>query len=86
MVPSWAVNMDDLYQKIRQNPGNVSPKQLIELLKSYGFIYRKTEGDHEIYKKPGFRPFPVPIKKNPVWIQIVKEALRVIAEIRELQE
>jgi predicted RNA binding protein YcfA (HicA-like mRNA interferase family) len=65
---------------------NVSPKQLIELLKSYGFVYRKTEGDHEIYKRPGYRPFPIPIKQNPVWIRIVKNALQIIAEIREMQE
>ena len=80
------MGMDDLYEKIKRYPSNVSPKQLIELLKSYGFVYRKTQGDHEIYKRTGSRPFSIPIKGNPVWIQIVKNALQTIAEIRESQE
>ncbi|MEI7989592.1 MAG: type II toxin-antitoxin system HicA family toxin [Chloroflexota bacterium] len=78
--------MDDLYEKIKRNPKNVSPKLLIELLKSYDFVYRRTEGDHEIYKKPGYRSFPVPIRQNPLAIHIVKNALQIIAEIRESQE
>jgi predicted RNA binding protein YcfA (HicA-like mRNA interferase family) len=78
--------MDDLYEKIKRYPGNVTSKQLIELLESYGFIYRKTEGDHAIYKRPGCRPFPIPIRQKPIVIRIVKNALRIIAEIRDSQE
>lgn len=73
----------NLYDKIKQNPKNVPPKLLIELLESYGFEYKSTVGDHEQYKKPGYRRFPVPIRQNPIAIHIVKEALRIICEIQE---
>ena len=36
----------DLYEKIKRNKHNVTPRQLIELLESYGFEYKSTEGDH----------------------------------------
>ena len=36
----------DLYEKIKRNKNNVTPKQLIELLESYGFEYKSTAGDH----------------------------------------
>ena len=75
----------DLYEKIKQNPHNVTPKQLIELLKSYGFEYKNTEGDHAHYKRPGYGRFPVPVRQNPLAIHIVKEALKIIREIRELE-
>jgi len=75
----------DLYEKISRNPSNVTPKELIKLLESYGFEYKNTEGDHALYKKPGYRRFPIPISKNPLAIRIVKEALRLIREIRDLK-
>jgi predicted RNA binding protein YcfA (HicA-like mRNA interferase family) len=76
----------DLYEKLRKNPRNVTPKQLIELLEQYGFLYKETVGDHAQYKRPGTRRFPVPIRQNPLAIHIVKEALRIIEEIRENQQ
>lgn len=74
----------DLYEKIKRSPRNVTPKQLIELLEYYGFEYKATEGDHAQYKRPGYRRFPVPIRQNPLAIHIVKEALKIIREIQEL--
>jgi predicted RNA binding protein YcfA (HicA-like mRNA interferase family) len=76
----------DLYEKINRNPHNVTPKQLIELLKSCGFELRNTVGDHVLYKRSGYRPIPVPIRQNPLAIHIVKEALKIIREIRELEQ
>jgi predicted RNA binding protein YcfA (HicA-like mRNA interferase family) len=76
----------DLYEKINRNPHNVTPKELIELLEVYGFEYRKTVGDHAQYKRPGYRPFPVPIRQSPLDIRIVKLAIRVIREIREIEQ
>jgi predicted RNA binding protein YcfA (HicA-like mRNA interferase family) len=73
----------DLYEEIKRNPHNVSPKRLIKLLESYGFQHRRTTGDHEIYKRPGFRPFPVPIGQRSLAIHIVKNALALIDEIRD---
>lgn len=76
----------DLYEKNKRNSSNITPKQLIELLEYYGFIYKETVGDHAQYKKPGYRRFPVPIRQNPLAIHIVKTALRLIDEIREKEE
>lgn len=75
----------DYYETIKRNPHNVAPKQLIKLLKSYGFEYKSTRGDHVLYKKAGYRPIPIPIRQNPMGIHIVKEVLRVISEILETQ-
>ena len=76
----------DLYEKIKRNPHNVTPKQLIELLETYKFVYKETVGDHAQYKRSGYRRFPVPIKQNPLAIHIVKNALQMIEEIREDEE
>jgi predicted RNA binding protein YcfA (HicA-like mRNA interferase family) len=76
----------DLYEKISRNPHNVSPKELIELLEGYGFEYKNTKGDHALYKRPGDRRFPVPISQKPLAIHIVKKALKIIRDIRELEQ
>lgn len=76
----------DLYEKIKRNTHNVTPKLIIELLIENKFVYKRTEGDHEIYKRPGYRSFPIPIKQNPLAIHIVKNVLRLIDEIRESED
>ena len=76
----------DLFEKIRQNKRNVTPKQLIELLESHGFKFIRSKGDHFYYKQPGYRTFPVPVRQNPLAIHIVQEALQLIEEIRNLEE
>lgn len=82
-----AIGMDDdLYEKTKKNIKNVTPKELIELLVSCGFVYKRTKGDHEMYKKPGFRTFPVPVTQKPLNKNIVKNALRLVDEIRDLEE
>jgi predicted RNA binding protein YcfA (HicA-like mRNA interferase family) len=72
----------DLYNKIKRNPSNVTPKELEKLLEQYGFELRCISGDHAQYRRAGFRSFPVPISQNPLAIHIVKAALRIIDEIR----
>ncbi len=74
----------DLYSQIKRYPSNVTPRQLEDLLLEYGFECKCIVGDHAQYKRPGFRRFPVPIRQNPLAIHIVKAALRMIEEIREL--
>lgn len=76
----------DLYEKIKRNIHNVTPKLLIELLMEYKFVYKRTEGDHEIYKRDGYRSFPIPISQNPLAMRIVKNALHQIEEIREKED
>ena len=77
---------DLYYEKIKRNPHNVSPKELIELLECYGFKYQSTSGDHEQYKRAGYRRFPVPVRQKPLAIHIVKEALRIVEEIRDSED
>jgi predicted RNA binding protein YcfA (HicA-like mRNA interferase family) len=76
----------DVYEKISRNLKNVTPKQLMELLEQYGFVNKGIEGDHAQFKRPGYRRFPIPVRQNPLAPHIVKEALRIIHEIRELEE
>jgi len=78
----------DLYEKISRNKHNVTSKELIELLESYGFEHRRsTASGHAIYKRKGYsRPFPVPLHKGTLLPHIVEEALRMIKEIRELDQ
>ncbi|MCD4673115.1 MAG: type II toxin-antitoxin system HicA family toxin [Anaerolineaceae bacterium] len=78
--------MDDLYGKIKRNTKNTNPKELIKLLESYGFVYRRTTGGHDIYKRPGFRSFPVPTHVKRLAPFIIRNALHLIDEIRELEE
>lgn len=73
------------YGKIRSDPHNVTPEELIALLTEYGFVYRRATGDHFMYKMPGYRTFPVPINQKPLYVKIVKNALIMIDEIREQQ-
>lgn len=74
-----------LFDQIKRNPANVKPKKLIKLLEQYGFEYKGQEGDHAQYKRQGYRRFPVPVRQNPLAIHIVKEALRIIEEIRDFE-
>ncbi|MCD4752056.1 MAG: type II toxin-antitoxin system HicA family toxin [Anaerolineaceae bacterium] len=76
----------DLYDKIKRNPKNINPRELINLLQEYGFEYKRTRGDHEQYKREGYRTFPVPICQKPLAVRIVKTALRLIEEIRENEQ
>ena len=76
----------DLYEQIKSNSSNTSPKQLIQMLEYYGFVYKRTRGDHDLYVRQGYRCFPVPIKQNPLAVHIVKNALRMIQEIRDLTD
>jgi len=76
----------EIYERIKRNKRNVRPKELVELLIAFGYEYRNTRGDHEIYKRAGCRRFPVPISQNPISIIIIQNALRAIEEIIEDQE
>lgn len=74
----------DLLDQIKRNKKNQSPKNIIKLLKAYGFEYRGTEGDHYNYKRKGFRPFPIPVSQNPLAIHIVQNAIRMIEQVIEI--
>jgi len=70
-------------ERVRNNPKNVTAKDLQELLEDYGFNYRNASGDHYIFKKEGHRPITIPYSQNPIALFIVKEILQVIDSIIE---
>jgi len=74
-----------LLEQIRNNPNNVDYKDLIRLLDLSGFLLVSVKGDHYHYHRPGYRTLTVPCK-NPLWIEIVKQALRLIDEIEDSQD
>ena len=51
-----------------------------------GLSINRTKAIMSTIKEPGYRRFPVPIRQNPLAIHIVQSALRMIDEIRELEE
>lgn len=76
----------DLFDEISKNKRNQEPRKIIRLLKEYGFEHRRTTGDHEHYKRPGFRTIPIPIRQNPLNPRIVKEVLNAIEIIKEMED
>ncbi len=74
-----------LLTKIRKKPKNISYKDLIKLLEVYGLTCVNIKGDHFQYSRNGFRTLTIP-RKNPVWIEIVKQVLRTIDEIIEMEK
>jgi predicted RNA binding protein YcfA (HicA-like mRNA interferase family) len=73
----------DLFDEIKRNPKNVSPKKIIQLLERFEFEHKRTTGDHKMYKLAGYRTIPIPIGQNPLACCIVKEILSIIEEILE---
>ncbi|MFW6097569.1 MAG: type II toxin-antitoxin system HicA family toxin [Chloroflexota bacterium] len=76
-------------EKIRQNPGHVSFKDLDKLLTWYGFSCRQPGGgsSHHIYKlKVSGRPFriTVPYHRPHVKRTYVQKVLNMIDELEEL--
>ncbi|MCE5294260.1 MAG: type II toxin-antitoxin system HicA family toxin [Chlamydiales bacterium] len=43
---------EKLFRKSKDSPNNLSFDELCSLAKRVGFVYKKTSGDHEIYKHP----------------------------------
>ncbi len=74
-----------LHEEIKRNKKNQNPKNVIKLLESYGFIFKRSRGDHYYYKRKGFRVIPIPISQNPLAIHIVQEALNEVEIIIELE-
>ena len=73
-----------LLEQVRNNSKNVDYKDLIKLLELYGFVLISVKGDHYHYQKAGYRTLTIP-SKNPLWLEIVKQVLRMIDEIDELE-
>ncbi len=70
--------------KIRQNPKNVTFQELSTILESYGFILKRSTGSHHSFQiNIGDLELLVVIPfARPVGIAYVKEAIKLIDEIR----
>lgn len=73
------------YEKIKNNPKNVSKDQLISVLEFFGFIVNSGRGKgghfmvgHELLD----RSLPIPSNK-PIKQQYVKDCIKMIEEVRE---
>lgn len=43
---------EKLFRKARNSPNNLSFEELCSLAKKFGFVYKGSNGDHDIYKHP----------------------------------
>lgn len=43
---------EKLFRKAQNSPNNLSFEELCSLAKKFGFIYKDSNGDHDIYKHP----------------------------------
>jgi predicted RNA binding protein YcfA (HicA-like mRNA interferase family) len=76
-----------LLEKVRSHKKNVSQKELIELLREWGFVERKGKGDHIAFrhKELHTRTQIIPIRQDPVRVTIVLQVLKLIRELQEQQ-
>ncbi len=84
----WMSKREKRLQRILQNPKNVSFGDLRKVLEDYGFVLDRSSGSHHSFKveiKGEFRLFVVPYRRplKPVY---VKEALKLIEEIEDVEE
>lgn len=49
----------------RDLPGELDPRVLVDFAESRGFTFDKSEGDHMLYRKPGWGHVSIPNKRIP---------------------
>jgi predicted RNA binding protein YcfA (HicA-like mRNA interferase family) len=68
-----------LFEKLKNNPKNVTFAQIEKLLVSEGFILDRISGSHHTFKK-GRTIFVLPVHKNRVKTVYVKRVIEIIEE------
>jgi predicted RNA binding protein YcfA (HicA-like mRNA interferase family) len=68
---------EKLFDKISNNPNNVSFSDIRKLLEQEGFSLERITGSHHIFKK-GAITFVVPVHQNKVKIIYVKRVIELI--------
>jgi predicted RNA binding protein YcfA (HicA-like mRNA interferase family) len=77
----------DDFDKINNNPTNVSFKTLDHVLQETGFVCRKPKGgSHYVYKIEGFNGILTVPHAKPVKEVYVKKALKLIQDYGNLDE
>jgi len=75
------------FQRLRQNPKNVSFEQIKQVLEDYGFEHIRTSGSHHTFIAViGERNWRLTIPfQRPIKVPYVKQAIDAIDEISQLQ-
>jgi len=68
-----------LFEKLKNNPKDVTFAQIEKLLVGAGFVLDRISGSHHIFKK-GTTKFVLPVHKNRVKSVYVKRVIEIIEE------
>jgi hypothetical protein len=73
---------DKLLGKMRNNPHGIRPEEAVQLLQYYGFEFRKSGNNHEVYKKG---PLQVHVNTHRAYLhaKAVSDILQVLESILE---
>ncbi len=72
---------EKLFEKIKNNPKNVSFSEITKLLLDENFILERVSGSHHIFKKDDII-FVIPMHQNKVKTIYVKRVIEIIEENR----
>jgi len=72
---------DKLLAKMRNNPRGIRPAEAASLLRYYGFEFRKSGKNHDVYCRAGCEPVIVNTHRNYLHVKAVKEILQAIEEV-----
>jgi hypothetical protein len=70
---------DKLLEKMRNNPHGIRPEEAVQLLHYYGFEFRKSGMNHEVYKR-GCLQVHVNTHRTYLHAKAVKDILAVLEE------
>lgn len=75
---------DKLFEKIKNNPKNVSFTELRQLLKDESFSLERISGSHHIFRKGNYI-FVIPMHDNQVKSVYAKRVIELIEETRKVK-
>jgi predicted RNA binding protein YcfA (HicA-like mRNA interferase family) len=79
--------LDKKINRLRENPKNVSSRELKSILHSLGFELRGGKGSHECFKHPRVPEVKITVpKQTPLKKVYVIQALNVINKLMELED
>jgi hypothetical protein len=73
---------EKLLAKMRTNPHGIRPREAVQILHYYGFEFRKSGKNHEVYKR-GSRQVHVNTHRSYLHAKAVKEILVAIEDFLE---
>lgn len=80
-------SLEKRIQKLRNQPRGISSDQLERVLDSLGFQERKGRGSHKCFKHPQLPGVLLTVpKQNPLYETYIKQALKAIDRLLEIEE